>query len=131
MPAFTYTAKRSLIVGHVIDTVYSIDINARSITRSPGVKSVTKRSLGGQAETTVQRREVTWSLVLVDIVNSDLPSIREFLDSVDGGEAFVFDPYGTVATPDNPISVKAKPGYSESRQGFSEYFVIGLSVYEI
>jgi len=131
MPAFTYTAKRSLINGHVIDTVYSIDINARSIARSSSVKSKTKKSLGGQTETIVQSRDINWSISLNGITELDLPAIREFLDSVDAGESFVFDPYGTVAIPDNPISVKARAGYTESRQGFSDYFVIGFGVYEI
>ena len=56
-----------------------------------------------------------WRLTSDLITHANLAYWYEFLDSVDAGETFVLDPYGTVASPDTLINVKLDGDPSEPR----------------
>ena len=105
MSAITYTAKRYLAPGHVFDTQYSIDVKMQSINDDEE-KHLKKahRSISGKTETWLQRidRYVTFKTVPIDESTNLYFSMREFLSSVAGGESFVIDSFGSVASPNNP-----------------------------
>lgn len=98
------------MAGHTLDDDYSLELGLAAADRQRAglVKEVV--AIGGGRETLYQRDEVTWSVVTVPIASSSLAAVREFLDSVEGGESFTFDAYGTIAVPDNPVTVYRIPG---------------------
>jgi hypothetical protein len=54
---------------------------------------------------------------------------REFFSSVRAGETFIFDKYGTIATPDNPLTaVLASKSYTEQRENASFKYRLGFRV---
>lgn len=116
MAAVTYTAKRSLASGHTEGTEYSLDISLSALERRVDTVKDTATSLSGRDETLLHRLDVRWSCTTTYIDSADMPELREFLASTAGGESFTFDPYGTVASPDDPVTVTRQGnGYRERR----------------
>jgi hypothetical protein len=83
------------------------------------VKSVQRALSGVAAETLLQRRDVFLDVASNLILETGLYNIkqwREFFASVESGESFTFDRYGTIALPVEPKSaVLEGEGYTESR----------------
>ena len=107
MSAIIYTAKRYLAPGHTVDTEYSIDVGMQLINDDEEKhERKSHRSLSGKTETWLQRidRYVTFQTVPIQEGTTLYYEIREFLSSVAGGESFVIDAWGRVATPNNPTS---------------------------
>ena len=108
MSAIVYTAKRYLAPGHTIDTLYSIDVKMQAINDDEE-KHLKKshRSISGKTETWLQRidRYVSFQTIPIDESSNLYFSMREFLSSVAGGETFTIDYFGSVAVPDNPITL--------------------------
>lgn len=118
MAAVTYTAWRSLVSGHVEGDEYSLDIPLASLERRVAEEKERTESLSGNEETLLHRLDVFWSCTTANIKEADIGALREFLDSTAGGEQFTFDPYGSVASPDDPVTVKRRgSGYREQRVG--------------
>ena len=128
MTAITYTAKRSVIAGHTAGTDYSIDVVLEQADKSVRPVVDQQRSISGAQETLLHRVDVTWQIVIGSINNAGLPAMREFLDSVYAGEAFIIDIYGSVATADSPINVEATPGYQERRVNGTNWYVVPMTL---
>jgi len=120
---FTYTAKRSVQSGHSAGTSYTITIDLQQFDRASRLQGTQRTALDGTT-VTIAHREETDINIATDLVPADgsgAPSyldMREFLDSVKGGELF------TVDDGSSPFSARvvdlANP-YTETREG-SLYF---------
>ena len=132
MASVTYTALRSIIAGHTSGTAYTIDFNAQVLDRSKKAVSNKSQSLGGQTEILRVRKDVFWAVTSDYITEADRPQWEEFLDSVDAGEAFTFDAYGTSASPDNAISVELDSAdYDVKRVDAIQYYTFTFKVREL
>lgn len=141
MANFTYSAKRTLNTTvspiHAEGTEYDIDLDLVTATRSRAVVKTIQRSRGGNSEVLRDRADTTWEVTTAPLAGSNLAAVREFLDSVEAGEQFTFDLYGTAAVPDNPIAVeRIDEGYTESRvlivgSEASDYFQFSFTLREL
>jgi hypothetical protein len=104
MAVFTYTAKRSVVAGHTVGAEYSLEISIQPSPRAREIVKTEQRSRGGATETIYHRADVTRQITLRPIRASELAAVHEFLDSVEGGESFGFDMYGTIAAPHNLVT---------------------------
>jgi hypothetical protein len=104
---------------------YDLETNSQSVTM-PSDSGIRQESiaLSGVRETLFFRRRRTYNVQTGVITSTDFPQWQEFFASVMGGESFTFDAYGTIASPDNPISVYlvGDPTYSRI-ENFTEYFI--------
>lgn len=105
MTAITYTARRSLVSGHTADTEYSMDVGMSAIDPADEADSDQHVALDGTTETVLHRIDEPWRFTTIPLDAAALAQMREFLNSHVSGEPFTIDPYGTVAEPDNPITV--------------------------
>jgi len=105
---------------------YNIEFGVEGADRSVDVVSSGQQPLGGGApEVIFHRREVIISVRSGVIQEVDIPQWREIFTSVEGGETFIFDRYGTVATPVEPKTVMLpQASYKETREGpFFRYHI--------
>lgn len=111
-----------------VGTEYSLDLDVSRLDHSE-MPDVTKtQSLSGNQETIYMRNDEFWDVTATNLVGADLPTMRNFIRSVKSGESFTFDAYGTIAVPDDPVTVIADPGLNEQRQSNSDYFNIPFRV---
>lgn len=94
MADFTYTAKRKIKTGHVLDDPYIISIDVQSGDIQPAPVQQVNISLSGRQVTTVSRLDEKTSLV-TDFFNAgttpDFDDLQEFIYSVIHGESFTYD----------------------------------------
>lgn len=114
MAAFSYVAKREIISGHTLDVVYDYDYSLLTLDRSVKKKVETSTALDGSQETIIYNRVVIYSASF-RFNAADILQAREFMASIDGGEAFIFDELGTVAVPVNGINCRIE-GVSRERR---------------
>jgi len=90
----------------VVVSSWSMDITASSLTEKWPTKKDTQVALDGTTETIYHRRDRVWDYAsdLISRANLTAAYWYEMTDSINGGETFVFDPYGTIASPDNPVN---------------------------
>lgn len=120
MTAITYTAKRSLISGHTVDTSYNLETSAVDVTPSHAPDTAAKNvTLDGTTEVILNRIDKTYQVTTGWIASASLDSWWEFFDSVGAAEAFTFDAFGTIASPDNPLSVilEGEPNAGHAKKG--------------
>ena len=135
MATIIYTAKRSLAPGHVEGEEYLLEIGILDdANRRVATEKDVQRSLGGAMETLRHRHDVMWTLTLEPTQGKNMPLVREFLDSTDGGEAFSIDLYGQYAQMVNVKRIDTQ--YSETafmRVGSADadYFQAQIEVLEI
>lgn len=117
MTAVTYTAKRSLIPGHSANTSYSMDLLVVALPTSRQVSNERQEAIDGTRETIRLYVCEIWDITLAIAYGTRAAQIKEFLDSVEDGEVFTFDPYGTANTPNNPLSAEIESkGYNRGRE---------------
>lgn len=117
MTAVTYTARRSLIPGHAANTSYSINLPVVGLPTSRQVMNERQESLDGTRETIRLYSCEIWDVTLAVLYGTPAAQVKEFLDSVEDGQSFTFDPYGTANTPNNPMSAEIESkGYSRARE---------------
>lgn len=104
MAVFTYIAKRSVIGGHTAGLEYSLEIGIQASPRTREIVKTEQRSRGGATEVLYHRADVTRQITLRPLRGSELAAVHEFLDSVEGGESFEFDMYGTIASPGTAVN---------------------------
>jgi hypothetical protein len=90
---------------HVEGESYDLEIGAATLDIFYDVVSAEATSQGGLRQSILQRIDEGWSFKSDFIHDDDLAAWREFTHSVAAKETFVFDPYGTIAIPDDPVSV--------------------------
>ena len=114
MSAITYIAKRALISGHSVDVSYDMDVDMGVIDLGDvSLSDKAHVALAGHTEGlfyAVQTEYTLQTVALGDDANGDFAQMREFIQSVFGSAEFTFDPHGTIASPDNPLTVVLVPG---------------------
>jgi hypothetical protein len=101
---------------------YSFNLPGTKLDRSAKADSNSQTPMGGgAAEVMLMRIDEFDDITTGFITNTSTPSLlqmREFIESVMGGEIFIFDKYGTVAVPVEARQVQLdSDSYSESRIG--------------
>lgn len=138
MTAVVYTASRSLISGHTVGGVYSLDLSCDSPGGLEPRREVSRRRIpvisGKASEVLRYYGRMEWQVRLAPLSGAALLAVQEFLDSVEDA-TFTFDPYGTVAVPVAAVSAEiVSDGYAMQRRaprgngGASDYFTIGFTV---
>ncbi len=84
---------------------YELELGLQRIELSEKSVTNTAESLSGVRETLLHRDTYYYDVTTLFITGAELPQWQEFMASVKAGEIFSFDPYGTVASPDNVVSV--------------------------
>lgn len=108
---------------------YSFDIATSSRNRSVQAKKTFSESLNGTRETLFNYHAEIWSITLAPVLIANMSQIREFLESCMGGESFTFDPYGTVAVPDDPKTAELDiTSYNETEIDFTGYVRASFSI---
>ena len=130
MTAFTYTALRSLAPGHTLGVDYSIDFNARELSPKDDPKMTESVSISGRTQTTVEREEERFMLQSDQLLVGSIAyaNLLEFLKSVNQGEPFTFDAYGSVLSPDNPQPAKLVKSFDRQRVGQSPEFIFSFQL---
>jgi len=113
--AVTYTAQRSLTAGHSQGTVYQLRLPLISLERGPVTRRSAASSLSMKTETLLWARKRRWQATTAVLFPGPLDAVREFLDSVIGGELFTFDEYGQPGQPGLEVSVILDGDYGEQR----------------
>lgn len=106
-----YTAKRSLKIGHLINTAYIINVDLVDLDRKPTIVGSQSVALSGNTVSVIHRGDETLSVrtVLIDSTTTpDIDDMREFLESVKFGETFQLDSV-------NYIMANFKKPYQEIR----------------
>lgn len=99
----------NLVSGHSEGTEYTIEIDFEQYAPNRKRKINEPKSLSGKTFTRFHRTDKSASLSTVwqdDVAIHD--QMTEFADSIDAGEDFIIDPYGTPASPVMPITVTLK-----------------------
>lgn len=119
MALFKYTAQRSLTTGVSAGSVQTRSISLRTLNRQRKVVGETQVALGGTAYKTWHRGDVLYQCETTLVTGNNRGFMREFLDSVESGETFQFDPDNTaVPSPLNWTDVVLESnGYTENRAG--------------
>ena len=108
MGVFTYTAinRGKLTAGHTANTVYQIEIPLSQWAPSIDEHKNSVRSLSGKPFIVLHHQLDVFSFSTVGTEDPSLiAQLEELFSSVAAGETFSIDPYGTIASPDNPVTV--------------------------
>lgn len=128
MGVFTYTAKDrgKLSAGHVAGTSYQIEIPFSQWDPAISEQKSSVRSLSGKPFTVLHHQVDQYSFSTVGTDDQSLiAQLDEFFSSVAAGEIFSVDPYGTIATPDNSITVMLDGVARPSRVNQTEFSYSG------
>jgi len=103
MPSIEYIAIRRVHADHTLNDTISRDISAYSILPSWDVQKDEAIALNGDQETNYHNDDdlIVFTSRLIARTNLTSDYWYEFLASIIGGESFTFDPYGTIASPDD------------------------------
>jgi len=86
-----YTARRSLIDGHVAGNLYVIEIGTTDVLKSRQARKTAQRSLSGSTETFYFGADDEWSITFEPVRGARRLALLEFLDSTESGEWFTAD----------------------------------------
>lgn len=113
----TYTARRSLTSGHTAGSLYGLDLTVAEKNRGRKVERATSRSLNGTIFTNYHHGATTWNITTTPLTATAADALREFLDSVEDGQVFGFDPHNwTGVSPSTSVEVVMdSAGYTERR----------------
>lgn len=105
-----------------LNQAYDLEFYTERVDRSVKVMRNQQQPMGGGApEILTYRRETYIDVVILGPLGALLTEVqilqwREFLASVEGGEAFTFDRYGTIAVPvEAKSTMLTSEGYMEER----------------
>lgn len=130
MSIFTYTARRELAPGTSDLQSVTRDFRLLSFPLNRRTQVRQNTSLSGSVESILLRSEKHFSCQSESIDPRSLieAQMLEFLASVENGEIFTFDRYGTIAVPDNPVSClmvsKTFPEAEQAKKFHKYRFVI-------
>lgn len=124
-----YDREKSLFIANapyrVVGTQYGLNYDVSSLDYSESEESEESESMSGRnIETTYSRSTGIWNLTMTNLQTVNLPTVRNFLHATRGNAKFIFDPYGTIAAPAEPVTVITKANFKEQRSGNSDYFSI-------
>ena len=111
MSAFSYIASREISAGHTLGAQYDIDVVLQSVSDSDRPVAREHVAMSGMRETWLSRIEKTHKVKTIPLRESDpvVSHIREMLASTAAGEAVIVDLWGSVASPDSPVSMAIQP----------------------
>lgn len=114
MASVRYIAKRSLTGGVTASqtVTYELPIRYAGLSRTRQPQAITSRSLAGLRETYYYNAEQSWRCSSIPLSGFALEQLVMFLDSVEDGQEFEFDPEGAAAWRE----VYIEPGYDETRE---------------
>jgi len=112
------------IVGykHGLSVSYNLETGAQALTPSYPADTKAPSSLSGVTETLLFAEHEDWDITTSIITEAEYPYWREFFSSVRAGESFAFDPYGTIAAPDEVKTCRLVGDYTVQRQGSSRRY---------
>lgn len=90
--------------------------------------------MSGATETVLITNLKTWQMTTAAVRGGELDVVREFLESVLGGESFQFDEFGRSGAPDDPVNVLLVGTYKEQRAvrqgdgGQDDYFRFSFKI---
>jgi len=90
---------------HGKDEEYTLEFDVKALTPSSEEVSDESVAINGNTEGLFHREDFFWDATTANVDESDKPLWDEFFSSVRGKQSFVFDAYGTVASPDNQQNV--------------------------
>lgn len=130
MSTFEYTAKRGLISGHVVDTVYTIEVDLSAADPSDKL-DMYQQFTYSDSETIFNALNTQHKITTVPMNFTQMRAFREFLLSASSGESIDFDLLGTISSPDNVASgvLVAKKQYQPSRVG-NMYYTFSFEIRE-
>jgi len=119
-----------LTAGHSEGTSYTIEVDFELHDDSSDRKVSEPVSLSGKRFTLFHRKDIfeSFSTLWVDDLARQL-QMKELADSLDAGEEFVVDPYGTIAVPVEPITGHLKGVIKKQRYKKMERFKYNFSIY--
>lgn len=117
MQAVRYEARRSLVSGHTVGGLYTLNLQLTDCDRKRAPERKQQVSLSGNVYTTYHRGDTIWQCESAPVRGATRDAWREFLDSVEDGQIFSFDPYnwGGVSPDALRAVVIHSDGYTESR----------------
>jgi hypothetical protein len=135
-----YVSRRNLAPGHVVDTPYTLMLP--SLTKCDigrDRKSFRQVSMSGAVETGFYYSKRTWAVQTEPVAMDDARLIIEFLSSIDDGQSFTFDPYGTPdrRSADCFVVISDDQGFTQERLikrglgGADDYFQFSFGVREL
>jgi len=105
----TYTALRELISAHTASVQYSMEVNVKQLDTRYATDRTRHTSIGGNVQTVFRSTAQLWAINMGSFARTSgegsMEQILEFFASVERGEEFAFDAYGTIASPDNVQTV--------------------------
>lgn len=135
-----YVARRSLAPGHVAGTPYTLILPSLSRCQLGRERKTSRAvSLSGASETLYYYSKRTWQVQTEPVPLDEAQVLIEFLESIDDGQSFTFDPYGM---PDQrstscTVVVSDDQGYTLDRMmplgsgGARDYFEFSFGVREL
>lgn len=119
MGSLTYLAvdQGRMISGHSEGTEYSFDLNFRVFTPNTKRAAFESKPLSKKYKTTTfLGKEYLANVATVWIDSASVHAqMNEFLDSIDAGEEFILDPYGTALSPVEQYTCKIVGDPSQTR----------------
>lgn len=130
MGTIAYTALKRIISGHVVDTLYTNEFSLLKSNFVGNTFSSEHVSLNGKREVVASAREDDEiSLTIQALTLADIPLWIEFFYSVKDGETFLFDEFGTIASPVNPVTyVMISKKFPPAREGTTEDFTLSFRI---
>lgn len=135
-----YVARRSIAPGHIVDTPYSLTLpNLVRCDIRRDRKTSRKLSMSGVAETLFYYSKRVYSVQTEPVPLDQTALIIEFLESIDDGQSFTFDPYGTSSfrSPASAVVISDDQGYTQDRfmmrgqGGANDWFQFSFGVREL
>lgn len=135
-----YVARRSIAPGHVVDAPYSLTLPklVRCDIRRDR-KTSRQISMSGRTETLYYYAKRVYSVQTEPVPLDQAALIIEFLESIDDGQSFTFDPYGTSSfrSPASAVVISDDQGYTQDRfmmrgqGGSNDWFQFSFGVREL
>ena len=117
---------------------YSFNLKTTAKNRSTTTVKNDAVTLSGKAQSVVHRDNNEWNIstTLMDRTVADtqirLSEFREFLYSTRGSEQFTFDPYGSVASEDEPVTaIRLGATVNEAEEPFLDKFRASIKLREV
>jgi hypothetical protein len=117
---------------------YDLDIKQMSPRPSNRTQKSTTTTISGKKRSIVHREEREWQINTSVIHRTDgttylrRSEFEELMFSTNGSEIFTYDPYGSVATPDEPLSVqRTNNQYSLTPEENTEYYRASFTAQEV
>lgn len=116
---------------------YSLDIAQLTPAPTANTKKNDTTTLSGVKRSVVHHNSDDWAISTTLIHRTDNTTyirkseFMELMFSTRGSETFTYDPYGSVASPDDPLTVQRVGQFGFTPEAFTEYFRGSFNVSEV